>query len=195
MKSDPTNAGTFDGTWIYVNRDSRFAMWIRTKQGKRQLRLQYQSLASPEAFETDWDGKAIYYMGDKPVNFELKLTTQTADELSGTWSWVLKFGTSGRVETADVFALSHDVRAHDADGFQELREDAHPQRCRSHGERPDVVGVDQGQQARDSLAGDAVLTRGLERGIFAVAVIALFLSVFTPGGRTAEPARRFPCAW
>ena len=102
MKSDPTNAGTFDGTWIYVNRDSRFAMWIRTKQGKRQLRLQYQSLASPEAFETDWDGKAIYYMGDKPVNFELKLTTQTADELSGTWSWVLKFGTSGRVETADV---------------------------------------------------------------------------------------------
>ena len=102
MKSDPTNAGSFDGSWMYVNRDSRFAMWIRTKNGKRQVRLQYQSLASPEAFETDWDGKSIYYMGGKPVTFELKLTDQTADKLSGSWAWVLKFETSGRVETADV---------------------------------------------------------------------------------------------
>jgi hypothetical protein len=102
MKDDETNAGSFDGTWMYVNRDSRFAMWIRTKEGKRQVRLQYQSLASPEAFETDWDGKSIYYMGGKPVTFELKLTDQNADKLSGSWSWVLKFDTSGRVETADV---------------------------------------------------------------------------------------------
>ena len=53
---EPTQAGTFEGTWIYANRDAHYAMWIRTKDGKPQVRLQYQSLANPESFETDWDG-------------------------------------------------------------------------------------------------------------------------------------------
>ena len=34
--ADPTNAGTFDGTWMYVNHDVQFGMWIRTKNGVTQ---------------------------------------------------------------------------------------------------------------------------------------------------------------
>jgi hypothetical protein len=102
MKAEETTAGSFDGTWIYVNRDAHFAMWIRTKNGKRQVRLQYQSLAGPEAFETDWDGKSVYYMGGKPVTFELKLATESPDKLTGSWQWVLKFEGTGRAETADL---------------------------------------------------------------------------------------------
>jgi len=102
QKADPTTAGSFDGTWMYVNRDAHFALWARTKNGVPQVKLQYQSLANPEAFETDWDGKSVYYLAGSPVTFELKLGESNADRIVGTWSWVLKIGESGRRETADI---------------------------------------------------------------------------------------------
>jgi hypothetical protein len=102
MKSDPTDAGTFDGTWMYVNRDSRFALWVRTKDGRRQVKVQYQSLAGPEAFETDWDGKADYFMAGNPVSFELRLADGDASKLKGAWSWDLKIGNSARVEKSEI---------------------------------------------------------------------------------------------
>ena len=102
QKDDPTSAGSFDGTWLYVNRDSRFALWVRTKNGVPQVKLQFQSLASPEAFESDWDGKAIYYMAGNPVTFELKLGESNVDRIVGKWSWVLTVGNSLRRETADI---------------------------------------------------------------------------------------------
>jgi len=101
-KPEPTSAGAFDGTWMYVNRDMRFVMWARTKNGVPQLKLQFQSLANPEAFETDWDGKAVYYLAGTPVNFELKLGSANADQILGAWSWTLRLEGTGRVETADV---------------------------------------------------------------------------------------------
>ena len=100
--ADPTNAGSFDGTWMYVNRDMQFGLWIRTKNGVPQIKLQFQSLASTEAFETDWDGKASYYLAGAPVNFELKVGASTADRLVGSWTWTLKAGTTGRSETANI---------------------------------------------------------------------------------------------
>ncbi len=100
--ADPTNAGSFDGTWMYVNRDMQFGMWIRTRNGVPQVKLQYQSLSSTEAFETDWDGKAAYYLAGAPVTFELKLGASTADRIVGSWSWLLKAGITGRTETADI---------------------------------------------------------------------------------------------
>jgi hypothetical protein len=101
-KDEPTNAGTFDGTWMYVNRDMHFALWVRTKNGAPQVKLRYQSLASPEAFESDWDGKAIYYLAGNPVTFEFKLGECTADRIVGKWSWVLTVGNAMRRETADI---------------------------------------------------------------------------------------------
>ncbi len=101
-KDEPTPDGTFDGTWMYVNRDMHFALWVRTKNGVPQVKVKYQSLASPEAFESDWDGKSIYYLAGNPVTFELKLGESTADQIVGKWSWVLTVGNSMRRETADI---------------------------------------------------------------------------------------------
>jgi hypothetical protein len=100
--ADPTSAGSFDGTWIYVNRDVQYGLWIRTRNGVPQVKLQYQSLAIAETFETDWNGRAEYYLAGAPVTFELKLGPSTADRIVGTWSWVLKAGPTGRSETADI---------------------------------------------------------------------------------------------
>jgi hypothetical protein len=99
---EPTQAGAFEGTWIYANRDAHYAMWIRTKDGKPQVRLQYQSLASPESFETDWAGRANYYMAGKPASFSLLLDGGDAQALAGHWDWELTAGSSARSETASV---------------------------------------------------------------------------------------------
>src|SRR5262245_14596176 len=102
QKGEPTTAGTFEGTWLYINRAARFALWSRMKNGVPQVKVQYQSLASPEAFETDWDGRAQYYLGGNPVTFELKLGKSDANKIVGHWSWELKVGDAHRLETADV---------------------------------------------------------------------------------------------
>jgi hypothetical protein len=101
-KAEPTTAGSFDGTWLYVNRDARYAMWIRTKDGVPQVKVQYQSLASPEAFETDWEGKALYYLAGSPVTYELKLGKSSGDQITGTWNWNLVIDGARRQETADL---------------------------------------------------------------------------------------------
>lgn len=102
QKDAETTAGSFDGTWMYVNRDVHFALWVRTKNGAEQVKIQYQSLSNPEAFETDWDSKALYYMAGSPVMFELKLGQNTPDRLTGKWLWDLTIGSSTRRESADV---------------------------------------------------------------------------------------------
>lgn len=102
QKAEATTAGSFEGTWLYLNRDARFALWSRMKDGAPQVKLQYQSMASPEAFETDWDGKALYYLAGNPVTFELKLGPSTGDKIVGKWFWELKVGDAHRLETADV---------------------------------------------------------------------------------------------
>jgi hypothetical protein len=102
QKDEETTAGSFDGSWMYVNRDSRFALWVRTVGGVPQVKIQYQSLANPEAFETDWDGKSLYYMAGSPVTFELKLGQCTSDRIVGKWLWEVTIGASMRRESADV---------------------------------------------------------------------------------------------
>jgi hypothetical protein len=102
VKADPTTAGTFDGTWMYVNRDARWALWIRTKDGVPQVKMQFQSLASPEAFETDWNGKSLYYLAGNPVNFEFKLGKSNSHQLQGSWAWALEIDKQVRREKADV---------------------------------------------------------------------------------------------
>ena len=95
-------AGTFDGTWMYVNRDAQYALWLRTKDGKREVKLQFRSLSTPETFETDWSGRAEYYLAGTPVAFDIKLLGGDAEELKASWSWNVAFKDSGRRETSDL---------------------------------------------------------------------------------------------
>ena len=102
MMASPVDEGSFEGTWMYVNRDSHFAMWIKTEGGKPRMRIQYQSIVTPEAFETDWSGKSNYYLSGHPVTFEFKLREGDANKITGSWLWDLETDFSGRKETADI---------------------------------------------------------------------------------------------
>lgn len=103
FRGDPTSAGTWTGSWVYVSRDQHWAMWLREgDKGKVEVKLQYQAQGAPETFETDWSGTAEYYLAGTPVKFELKLTKVGPDRLEGTWRWIASFADSERIETAEV---------------------------------------------------------------------------------------------
>lgn len=103
LRGDPTTAGDWTGSWVYVSRDQHWALWLREGDGgKVEAKLQYQGQASFENFETDWSGTAEYYLAGTPVKFELKLTKSSADRIEGSWRWTASFPDSERIETAKV---------------------------------------------------------------------------------------------
>ena len=101
-----TDQGSWDGTWVYANRDAKYALWLRTgPYGRPEARLKYQSISSPETFETGWDGKADYALSGKPVTFALLFQSADANVLAGTWNWDAEFGSAARLETGTFEAF------------------------------------------------------------------------------------------
>lgn len=99
---DPTEAGVWDGTWWYLSRDAEIAIWLRTENGKPELKLRYASRFAPEDFTTDWNGSAEYETKDGQGVFALHLDERDENSLKGTWDWKLDLPNSGRIETAKV---------------------------------------------------------------------------------------------
>jgi len=95
---DATSEGVWDGTWAFNSVDSKMALWMRTKRGKTEMRLRYDSGLAPVSFETDWAGNAEYHAFEKPATFRFKPTKTTADRIEGTWFWDYQFLTMGRRE-------------------------------------------------------------------------------------------------
>jgi hypothetical protein len=100
---EPTSAGTWDGTWIYVSRDERFALWFSKDQGKTIAKIRFEGTRGvSEAFETDWTGRATYSVQDLPGVFEFTLKNDDPDRLEADWHWVLDLRGSSRTENGDV---------------------------------------------------------------------------------------------
>ena len=100
---EPTDKGVWDGTWIYVSRDIRLAMWMREEQGKPVVKFRYEgTLRATESFETDWTGKASYFVQDHPGEFEFTLRETGADLIEANWDWMLDMRGSSRSEKGDI---------------------------------------------------------------------------------------------
>ena len=100
----PVDEGSFHGTWTYVHRDGRTAMWIDTSGDKTRIKVQYQGISIPEGFVSDWDGNATYIFAGEPGTFEMKVTEASDNRIHGTWFWDVQFETVGRSERG-VFTL------------------------------------------------------------------------------------------
>ena len=98
---EASNEGVWDGTWYYVNRDSRMVMWIKTEDGVPQIKFQYTSTASSEGFVTDWNGNAKYTLPSADGSFSLNIEKRDADVVEGRWDWRLEGENSSRVEQGD----------------------------------------------------------------------------------------------
>jgi hypothetical protein len=97
-----SDAGVWDGTWFYVSRDQKIALWIRTEKGLPEIKLQFFGYAMAENFETDWKGRAEYVVkGRHPGRFELSVEERDENTISGSMEWTLEIGESVRTETGD----------------------------------------------------------------------------------------------
>jgi len=101
MVIEPSNEGIWDGTWYYVSRDARIAMWIKTEDGVPQVKFQYLSNQSAEGFVTDWNGNADYKLTHSVGSFSLNIKERGADVIEGHWDWRLEGEHSTREEQGD----------------------------------------------------------------------------------------------
>ncbi|MBZ5638531.1 MAG: hypothetical protein LAO51_07190 [Acidobacteriia bacterium] len=97
---EDTGAGIWDGTYVYSCRDFKIGAWLRTRDGKPEMKLRYQSLQAPETFETDWDTNAKYYISGQPATFEVTYKSRDARRIEGSWHWDVQFSDSGRTDDA-----------------------------------------------------------------------------------------------
>lgn len=96
------DAGSWDGTYWYVNRDYRAAMWMRTTDGLPEIRLKLVAFGSPEEFETGWDCEASYEVPDGHGEFALSINERDANTIKGSWTWNLQVGASVRKQIGEV---------------------------------------------------------------------------------------------
>jgi len=95
-----TDAGSFSGTWFYVNRDWKVALWIEDQEGSPQVKLRLLSIATAEGFETEWGGHAEYAFRGMPGRFDARVERRDADTIEGVWDWELGEPGRRRIERA-----------------------------------------------------------------------------------------------
>lgn len=99
----PTERGDWYGTWLYVNRDIHFALWIDEKEGQPIFKLRYLgAYLTPETFETDWTGTTTYKVQNNVAEFKFLITDFDDDQISADWSWSIDLKGSGRDETSKI---------------------------------------------------------------------------------------------
>jgi len=96
-----SDAGEWPGTWYYVSRDRKMALWIRDRNGTPEVKLRMRGkMSEAENFSTDWNGKAEYESTGNVAKFELQFDERDADTMTGRWIWEVTRGDDGRRETA-----------------------------------------------------------------------------------------------
>lgn len=100
--AERTDAGDWIGTWYYVSRSRKMAVWIRDWRGELQFKLKVQSKGGGrESFTTDWGSRAEYdYLG-MPARFGIHFDQFDQQTIAGGWLWELGDEAKGRRETLD----------------------------------------------------------------------------------------------
>jgi hypothetical protein len=97
--AERTDAGDWDGTWVYVSKRRRIALWIRSGDGGPELKLRMNEKGTD--ILTDWEGHAEYVSRNRPGKFSLQVDQRDEDTISGRWIWRIGTDAAGRQETAD----------------------------------------------------------------------------------------------
>ena len=102
LPEDASLDGNWHGTWIYVSREHRFALWVQMQGDHVEVRLRYQSMGSGESFQTDWNGQATYVVNRGNGTFSFDITKSDENLLFGDWFWRLEYPNSSRTETSPI---------------------------------------------------------------------------------------------
>jgi hypothetical protein len=96
-----SDAGEWHGTWYYISRDAKIAIWIRVTDGLPEAKMQYFGVGTAEQFATDWNGHAEYDFKNRHRGvFDLKFEERDANTIKGRWEWTLEKDTT-RIERGD----------------------------------------------------------------------------------------------
>jgi hypothetical protein len=99
---DPTEKGDWVGTWYFVSRDRKMALWIQGPEENPKVKFAFESTTGiPESFTTDWEGLAVYSSTGLPGKFALSLAERDRNHIAGSWDWWLGDENRGRHQTAD----------------------------------------------------------------------------------------------
>jgi len=99
----PSSAGRWDGTWMYISRDVRMALWMKEDEGKPVAKFRFEgTLMGTEAFETDWTGSARYFVQDHQATFDFTITEAGPDAITAGWDWILDMRGSSRTEKSEI---------------------------------------------------------------------------------------------
>jgi hypothetical protein len=97
-----TDAGDWYGTWFYVSRTRKMAMWIREEDGEPRLKLRLEERYDPKlSFTTEWNSKVAYTRAGLLANFELEIEQADENTIAGRWVWKTRTDGAGRTELAD----------------------------------------------------------------------------------------------
>lgn len=93
-----TEEGIFTGTWYYIDREKRFAFFIKEEDGYNLLKIRWK-MRGGEEFETDWNGKCQYMYKGYEGKANLVISNPgDKNELKGEWEWTYSTDTITRIE-------------------------------------------------------------------------------------------------
>ena len=100
--AERTDAGDWEGTWYYVSRVRRMALWIREDDGELKIKVRIAgSAGKSENVTTGWDSRGEYVHGGKPGTFRLEFDHADADTITGRWLWDYGSPEAGKSERAE----------------------------------------------------------------------------------------------
>ena len=94
-----TDAGDWAGTWFYVNKQRKMALWMRVEAGTPEFKLRVQEKGTN--MSTDWDGQASYDAAGKSGEFSMAVDQRDDTTISGSWVWTVGNQDGRWEETAD----------------------------------------------------------------------------------------------
>ena len=94
-----TDAGDWAGTWFYINKRRKMALWMRVEEGTPKLKLRVQERG--KNMSTDWDGQSSYDVGSEPGEYSMTIDQRDDKTISGNWVWSVGNPGEGWKETAD----------------------------------------------------------------------------------------------
>jgi hypothetical protein len=94
-----TDAGDWAGTWFYVNKRRKMALWMRIEEGTPEFKLRVQEKG--QNVTTDWEGQSSYDDGGRSGEFSTTVDQRDENTISGSWVWTLGKPEHGWKTTAD----------------------------------------------------------------------------------------------
>ena len=115
-----TTDGEWNGSWARSSPNERIALFVRGDAAAPEIRVRYRDLRRPDAFETDWSGRASYHVEGDEAEFSLQITERDKDRIRCVWKRSVPWAGGVETESATVTIFRTDDGRKLAVTFEDL---------------------------------------------------------------------------